>query len=60
MKKIYVVPKMETIRFSAENILTDSAVVPGTDPSKTTKENVNAYIEQSGLGKADATVRLTW
>lgn len=60
MKKIYVVPKMETIRFSAENILTDSAVVPGTDPSKTTEENVNAYIEQSGLGKADATVRLTW
>ncbi len=60
MKKIYVVPKMETIRFSAENILTDSTVVPGTDPSKTTEENVNAYIEQSGLGKADATVRLTW
>ena len=60
MKKIYVVPKMETIRFSAENILTDSTVVPRTDPSKTTKENVNAYIEQSGLGKADATVRLTW
>ena len=60
MKKIYVVPKMETIRFSAENILTDSTDVPGTDPSKTTKENVNAYIEQSGLGKADATVRLTW
>ena len=60
MKKIYVVPKMETIRFSAENILTDSAVVPGTDPNKTTKENVNAYIEKAGLGKADATVRLTW
>lgn len=51
---------METIRFSAENILTDSAVVPGTDPNKTTEENVNAYIEKAGLGEADATVRLTW
>lgn len=60
MKKIYMGPGIEIVGFSAENILTDSAVVPGTDPSKTTKENVNAYIEQSGLGKADATVRLTW
>ena len=53
-------PGIEIVGFSAENILTDSAVVPGTDPNKTTEENVNAYIEQSGLGKADATVRLTW
>ena len=60
MKKIYMGPGIEIIRFSAEKVLTDSAVVPGTDPSNTTEENVNAYIEMSVLGKADATVRLTW
>lgn len=60
MKKIYVAPEVETIRFSAENILTDSTVVPGTDPNNTTEQNVNAYIEQAGLGEADATVHLTW
>lgn len=60
MKKIYMGPGIEIIRFSAEKVFTDSAVVPGTDPSNTTEENVNAYIEMSELGKADATVRLTW
>lgn len=62
MKKTYTRPDLKLTGFSTECVLTASTQEPaaGFDPSKTTEENVNAYIQANGLGSADATVRLIW
>ena len=61
MKKTYTRPDLKLTGFSAECVLTASSQEPtvGFDPSKTTEENVQAYIQANGLGEYE-TVRLTW
>lgn len=56
MKKTYAIPELKLQSFLEENIVTNSVI---SDPTKTTKENVDNYISSQNLGEAQE-VLLTW